>query len=140
MSRIDRSIVGQEFDRSTFPPVTAEQIVAYAVAAGETDPRWTAPRADMIAPPTFTLSLRGKHFMPKNMPADLGRNGFDAGKDMELGAAIRVGDVLTAVATVHDVYEKTGRTGAMTFIVFRTTVTNQHNDMVAHIDQKMMFR
>jgi acyl dehydratase len=140
MSRIDRSIVGQEFDRTTFPPVTAEQIVAYAVAAGETDPRWTAARADMIAPPTFTLSLRGKHFMPKNMPADLGRNGFDAGKDMEFGAAIRPGDVLTAVATVHDVYEKTGRTGSMTFIVFRTTVTNQHNDMVAHIDQKMMFR
>lgn len=140
MSRIDRSIVGQEFDRTTFPPVTAEQIVAYAVAAGETDPRWTAARADMIAPPTFPLSLRGKHFMPKNMPAELGRNGFDAGKDIALGAAIRPGDVLTAVATVHDVYEKTGRTGAMTFIVLRTTVTNQRDEMVAHIDQKMMFR
>ncbi|HEY0300541.1 MAG TPA: MaoC family dehydratase N-terminal domain-containing protein, partial [Rhizomicrobium sp.] len=98
------------------------------------------PRADMIAPPTFTLSLRGKHFMPKNMPADLGRNGFDAGKDIEMGAAIRPGDVLTAVATVHDVYEKTGRTGSMTFVVFRTTVTNQNADTVALIDQKMMFR
>jgi acyl dehydratase len=140
MSRIDRSIVGQEFDRTTFAPVTAEQIVAYAVAAGESDPRWTVARADMIAPPTFTLSLRGKHFMPKNMPADLGRNGFDAGKDIELGAAIRPGDVLTAVATVHDVYEKTGRTGSMTFIVFRTTVTNQRAETVALIDQKMMFR
>jgi acyl dehydratase len=137
---IERDIVGQEFDRTTFPPVTVEQIVAYANSTGETDPRWTQPRPDMIAPPTFTLSLRGKHFMPKNMPANLGRNGFDAGKDIEMGAAIRPGDVLTAVATVHDVYEKTGRTGSMTFVVFRTAVTNQRGETVATIDQKMMFR
>ncbi|MEO8605157.1 MAG: MaoC family dehydratase N-terminal domain-containing protein [bacterium] len=138
--QIDRDIVGQEFDRTTFAPVSAEQIFAYALSTGETDARWTQPAPDMVAPPTFTLSLRGKHFMPKNMPAHLGRNGFDAGKDIEFGAAIRPGDVLTAVATVHDVYEKTGRTGSMTFIVFRTTVTNQAEAMVAIIDQKMMFR
>jgi acyl dehydratase len=137
---IDRSIVGQEFDRTTFAPVTAEQIVAYAAATGESDARWTQPGPDLVAPPTFTLSLRGKHFMPKNMPADLGRNGFDAGKDIEFGAVIRPGDVLTAVATVHDVYEKTGRTGSMTFIVFRTAVTNARGESVAIIDQKMMFR
>jgi hypothetical protein len=41
---------------------------------------------------------------------------------------------------VHDIYEKTGRSGTMNFIVFRTTVTNQRNEMVAIIDQKMMFR
>jgi len=28
----------------------------------------------------------------------------------------------------------------MTFIVFRTTVTNQRNEMVAVVDQQMMFR
>lgn len=137
---IDRDLVGQEFDRTTFPPVTAEQIVAYAVATGETDPRWTQPGPDQVAPPTFTLSLRGKHFMPKNMPANLGRNGFDAGKDIEMGAPIRPGDVLTVCSTVHDIYEKTGRTGSMTFIIFRTTVANQRAETVAVIDQKMMFR
>jgi acyl dehydratase len=142
MSReIDRSMVGQEFDHTIFPPVTALQIRAYAAACGETDPRWTAAAdADLTAPPTFTLSLRGRHFMPKHLPADIGRNGFDAGKDIEMGATVRPGDVLTASSTVHDLFEKTGRTGPMTFIVFRTTVTNQRAEMVAVVDQKMMFR
>jgi acyl dehydratase len=142
MSRaIDRSMVGQEFDHTVFPPVTAAQIRAYAVAYGESSPRWiSGTDADLVAPPTFALSLRGRHFMPKHLPAEIGRNGFDAGKDIELGAPIRAGDTLTASSTVHDVYEKTGRTGTMTFIVFRTTVTNQRGDRVAVVDQKMMFR
>ena len=78
--------------------------------------------------------------MPKSLPTNLGRNGFDAGKDIEIGAAVAPGDVLTATSTVHDVYEKTGRTGTMTFIVFRTTVLNQRQETVAIVDQKMMFR
>jgi acyl dehydratase len=138
---LDRSVVGQEFDHSVFPPVTADHIRAYAEAYGETDRRYTtAPDAELVAPPTFAVSLRGRHFMPKHLPANIGRNGFDAGKDIEIGAPVRAGDVLTASSTVHDLYEKTGRTGTMTFIVFRTTVTNQRGDIVSVVDQKMMFR
>ena len=140
MSSVDRSIVGQEFDRTSFPAVTAEQIVAYATACGETDPRWLTPGPALVAPPTFVFSLRGKHFVPKNMPINLGRNSFDAGKDIEMGADVVPGDALTSISTVHDIYEKTGRTGSMTFVVFRTTVTNQRQEMVAVVDQKMMFR
>ncbi len=138
---IDRSVVGEEFDHTEFPPITAAQIRAYADAYGERNPQWTAvPDTELVAPPTFALSLRGKHFMPKHLPKNLGRNGFDAGKDIEIGAAVRPGDVLTARSTVHDVYEKTGRSGTMTFVVFRTTVSNQRGELVAVVDQKMMFR
>ena len=140
MSGVDRSLVGQEFDHSVFPPVTAEQIVAYARACGETDPRWTQPGPRLVAPPTFALSLRGRHFMPKHMPTSLGQHMFDAGKDVEVGEPVVPGDVLTSISTVHDVYEKTGRSGRMTFVVFRTTVTNQRQETVAAVDQKMMFR
>jgi acyl dehydratase len=143
----DRAIVGQEFDHTVFPAVTEAQILAYAAAYGETNPLHTDPAAaargphgGLIAPPTFALSLRGDHFMPRNMPRNLGRNGFDAGKDIEMGAPIRPGDVLTGSSTVHDIYEKTGRSGTMVFIVFRTTVTNQRGETVAVVDQKMMFR
>ena len=139
--QFDRSVIGREFDRTTFPPVTADDIREYAAASGETNPRYTdeAPRGGMVAPPTFPVSLRGRHFMPKELH-NIGRGGFDAGKDIELGEPVRPGDVLTAVSIVHDVYEKTGRTGTMTFIVFRTTVTNQRQEMVAVVDQRMMFR
>ncbi len=129
----DRSIIGSEFDRTVFAPITKDAIQQYAAASGE-------PAANEVtAPPTFVVRLRGHRWMPENMP-NLGRVGFDAGKDIEFGVPVRVGDVLTAVSTVHDIYEKTGRSGSMVFVVLRTVVTNQREDDVAVIDQKMMFR
>ena len=77
--------------------------------------------------------------MPSNLPKDL-RIGLDAGKDIEFGVPVRVGDVLTASSTVHDIFEKTGRTGTMKFLVLRTVITNQREQQVAVMDQKMMFR
>jgi hypothetical protein len=129
----DRSIIGSEFDRTVFAPVTKDAIQQYVASSGE-------PAANEVtAPPTFVVRLRGHRWMPENMP-NLGRVGFDAGKDIEFGVPVRVGDVLTAVSTVHDIYEKTGRSGSMVFVVLRTVVTNQREDEVAVIDQKMMFR
>jgi len=130
----DRSIIGSEFDRTVFAPVTKEAVVEYASTSGE------PARNDATAPPTFVLRLRGHRWMPENMPKNLGRAGFDAGKDIDFGVPVRIGDVLTAVSTVHDIYEKTGRTGSMAFVVLRTVVTNQRDEHVAIIDQKMMFR
>ncbi len=136
----DRSIIGREFDHAVFPPVTAAQIRRYAVAAGETNPRYTtANDAELVAPPTFVVALRGRRFMPTNLP-NLGRRGMDAGKDIEFGAPIRPGDVLTASSSIHDIYEKTGRSGSMVFVVLRAVVTNQRGESVATIDQKMMIR
>jgi acyl dehydratase len=129
----DRSVIGSEFDRTVFAPVTKDAILEYAEASGEPSP------AEQTASPTFVVRLRGHRWMPTNMP-NLGRTGFDAGKDIEFGSPVRVGDVLTAVSTVHDIYEKTGRSGSMAFVVLRTVVTNQRNEQVAVIDQKMMFR
>ena len=129
----DRSILGTEFDRTAFAPISAEEIRVYAAASGEPCP------APDVAPPTFVLRQRGDRFMPANI-AKLGRVGFDAGKDIEFGVPVRVGDVLTAVSTVHDIYEKTGRSGSMGFLILRTELTNQHGERVAVIDQKMMFR
>jgi acyl dehydratase len=132
---IDRSIIGKEFDHTKHRPVTTAEIRAYAEACGEE----LGADDTVAAPTTFPLSLRMRHFMPPEL-LQVGRAGFDAGKDMELGAPVRAGDVLTSVSVVHDIYEKTGRSGTMNFIVFRTTVTNQRDEMVAIIDQKMMFR
>jgi acyl dehydratase len=143
----DRTIVGQEFDRTVFPPVTEAQIVAYARAYGETNPLYTDPQAakrgpfgGLVGPPTFVFRLRGRNFMPKKLPEELGRRGFDAGKDLEVGVPVRPGDVLTSATSVHDLYEKTGRSGTMVFLVLRTTVTNQRQETVAIVDQRMMFR
>ncbi len=137
---IDPALVGREFDRMTFPAVSAEQIRAYAAAYGDFDPRWSAPDADLVAPPTFVLSLRPDGGLPPHLPARTGHTSLDASKDIELGAPIRPGDRLTVASTLRDVYEKTGRSGRMTFMVLRTTVVNQRDEMVAVIDQRLMVR
>jgi acyl dehydratase len=146
-AKLDRGIIGREFDRTTFPPVAAEEIIEYAHSCGETNPLFTdertaakGPHGGLIAPPTFVVRLRGRRFMPKDLPRELARNSFDAGKDIEFGEPVRVGDVLTATSTVHDIYEKTGRSGTMSFLVLRTVVTNQRDELVATIDQRMMLR
>lgn len=132
---IDRAVIGRELDRCVFEPVSEADLRAYAEVSGDPLREDGGP----VAPATFVLRLRGKRFMPPNFP-ELGSMAFDAGKDLELGVPVRAGDVLTTVGTVHDVYEKTGRSGTMAFVVLRTVVTNQAGERVAVIDQRMMFR
>ena len=134
--QIDRALLGQEFDRAVIGPVTAEEILEYIAATEECEA--SAVAADLVAPPTFVVRARVNLY---KLPT-LGeiQMGFDAGKDIEFGVPIRPGDVLASVGTVHDIYEKTGRSGTMSFIVLRTVVTNQRGELVAVVDQQMMYR
>ena len=50
------------------------------------------------------------------------------------------GDQLTMLSTIHEIYEKTGRTGSMYFIVIRNEVKNQKGEKVAVIDHRIMQR
>jgi len=137
---LDPQTLGQAFDRAVYGPVTAEELVAFARALGA-PPCYTEPGPDLIAHPTFCVSYRGHKFFPDNLPASLrGRMSFDAGKDIELGVPIRPGDTVTVVSTLHDVYEKTGRSGTMVFVVVRFTLTNQRGERVATVDNRLMYR
>ncbi|MGE0682116.1 MAG: MaoC family dehydratase N-terminal domain-containing protein [Candidatus Binatia bacterium] len=142
----DRSIIGQVFDETSFPPVTKEEIVSYATSLGETNPLYTdeaaaakGPYGGLIASPTFVTKLRAKKFTPEHLPK-FGKVGFDGGRDLELYAPVRPGDQLTMLSTIHDIYEKTGRTGSMYFIVIRNEVRNQKGERVAVIDHRIMQR
>lgn len=138
---IDRSIIGREFDRSDGEPALAADLIAFSRSLGETDPRYVEAGPDLVAHPTYCTRFRGRKFFPPDLPPEfLSRLSFDAGKDVELGVPIRVGDVLTVSTSVHDVYEKTGRSGPMTFVVVRSTLTNQDGALVATIDNRMMYR
>jgi len=134
-------VIGQEFDRSVYGPVTAEELIAFAQAVGDTRPEHTRPGPDLVAHPTYPVRFRGRRFYPERLPAGIDmRTGFDAGKDLELGVPIRPGDTCTVVATLHEVYEKTGRSGTMVFVVIRFTITNQRGELVATVDNRFMHR
>jgi len=142
----DRSIIGQIFDETSFPPVTKEEILAFTTALGEKNPLYTdeaaaakGPYGGLVAPPTFVTKLRAKKFTPEHLPK-FGKMGFDGGRDLEICAPVRPGDALKMASTIHDIYEKTGRTGSMYFIVIRNEITNQKGERVAVIDHRIMQR
>ena len=95
----------------------------------------------MIGHPTFCLRYKGGRFYPENLPKTINlRSGFDAGKDIAFGVPVRPGDTIDIRSTLHEVYEKTGRTGSMYFVVIRFTMTNQRAETVAVVDNRFMHR
>jgi N-terminal half of MaoC dehydratase len=139
--RFDPDILGEEFDRTEHDPVTADEILAFARSLGETSPCYVEPGPALVGHPTYCIRFRGGKFFPDNLPEGLRtRMSFDAGKDIEFGVPIRAGDRVTAVSTLHELYEKTGRSGSMVFVVVRFTMTNQRGERVAVVDNRMMYR
>lgn len=142
----DRSILGAVFDETSFAPITKEEILEFAAALGETNPLYTdeaaaanGPYGGLVAPPTFITKLRPNKMTPENMPK-FGKFGFDGGRDLDVFEPVRPGDALKMVSKIHDIYEKTGRSGSMYFIVLRNEVSNQNGEKVAVIDHRIMQR
>jgi hypothetical protein len=123
VAKLKADWAGREFDAKEFE-ITQEAALEFAAACGETDPRFTGGR---IFPEELQPLLR------RGFP-------FDAGKRVEPLAPIRPGDRLIGRSQIHDVYEKTGRSGSMLFLVHRMTFTNQDGRPVSIVDWRMVVR
>jgi hypothetical protein len=131
-----RKWVGREFDLAEFK-VSEDEILDFAIAVGESEPRFTDPRhPDFQAPPTFTAKFVSRRVLPEAFPAGSAR-GFDAGKTVISHAPVRAGSVLRAHSKIADVYEKTGRTGSMVFIVHRMEFECE-GEPVSTVDWRMV--
>ncbi len=135
MLRWDRSLLGKEFSRFK-QHVTREVMLEYTDIIGVTDPVHRDAQAarargyrDIIAPSTF-VTWRGTHPIA---PPEMGFNGtgINAGYECTFYEVIYPGDILTYSTCLVDIYEKTGRSRTMRFVVRETTVTNQHGATVA---------
>jgi len=139
VERLKRDWTGFEFDRVEFP-VTAEELAAYARAVGETAAHFTDPADPAFrAVPNFPTKYHGQRMWPADFPR-LSKTsvGFDAGKRVEVHGEIHPGDVVTARSSIHDIYEKTGRSGTMVFIVHRMEFSNQRGEPVATVDWRFL--
>lgn len=138
---IDPALVGRVFDESEFGPIATSEVIEFNAALGESADCYALPGPQLRAHPTFCVTFRGRKGFPDDFPAHLlGRMSFDAGKDIELGEPIRPGDTVRVVSSVHEIYEKTGRTGTMTFVVVRFVLSNQRGEHLATIDNRLMYR
>jgi hypothetical protein len=107
--------------------VEAGHLNRFVEAIGDPNPRWKAE-----APPTFLVAL-----VPVSMHLDeaeeYGKGWLNGGNRFEYMEPVRVGDRITATGHVADVYEKTGGSGSLLFIIFETEYVNQHGRVVAKL-------
>ena len=137
---INRGVVGKEF-----PPyaVTVERgkIKEFARAIGDSNPLYLDDRigaasewGDIIAPPTFPITFRDEgadtNALLRELGTDISRL-LHGEQEFEIHRPLQPGRTYLCRARVSDIYEKTGKTGPMAFVVRETTVTDSDNEIVA---------
>ena len=129
----------REFDEAEFR-VRTEDIVGFATACGETLPRYTDPQApDFQAPPTFTARFHGRRMLPPELPLE-GKIPLDAGKAVMPRKPIRPGAKLVGRSYLNEIYDKTGRSGRMIFLVSRMELYDETGDVASVVDSRMVVR
>ncbi len=107
--------------------VEAGHLKRFVEAIGDPNPRWLNE-----APPTFLVAL-----VPVSMhlpeAEEYGKGWLNGGNRFEHMEPVRVGDRITATGRVVDVYEKSGSSGTMLFIIFETEYVNQRGRTVARV-------
>lgn len=128
-----------EFDEVEFE-IDGSRFREYAIAAGETDSKFTdTSDPDFQAPPTFVSTLVGRRSFPSDFPA-LNGVSMDAGKQVEWKAPVRDGMKLVGRSHLHDIYTKTGRSGLMVFLVTRMELFDDQGTHVANADTRTVIR
>ena len=142
---MDRTVIGEEVHVGSLE-ITYQSIASYCGALEETNPLYTdpawaesqGPYGGIVAPPGILNTAR---LRPGPDPqVRFGDQGFLAGSRLETFAPIRPGDTIDAFTQVKDVYEKTGRSGRMVFIVRRTRYANQDGLDVAATENSLVQR
>jgi N-terminal half of MaoC dehydratase len=131
---IPDGLLGREVDLGTVT-VSVDMIAAYAQAVGDAE-ILAGPLRE--APPTFCLSLRVGMTPEIPLPADM--FGVYGGHDLEFHSPIRAGETYHVRARIEDVYEKSGRSGALTMIVRKATICDGTGMVVARITERQVVR
>ena len=140
----DRSVIGKQVEVGSVT-VTREMIAEYCRAIGERNPLYTddeaakrGPHGGIVAPPAILLRMRFE--LGLDPKVKFGNVTFHAGERLESFEPVRPGDTLTAYGQAKDVYEKTGRSGRMVFVVRRLDYRNQHGRLIAAIENSILHR
>ena len=121
--------------------VTAEHVAEFARALDDANPLYRDPEAarrgpfgTIVAPPTYPIA-----FMVQAMSGgmetflQLGLNFatlVHGEQEFEYTRPIRAGETLTLTGRIGDVYEKTGSSGTLDFVVLETEARDQAGEVV----------
>ncbi len=145
MAKYDRMIDGRTFESAAPIRVTRAMIEGFCAAVGETNPLFTAaasaaggPDRDLVAPPSFAAIFGDGENIFSHYPEldEFNSRRLLAGIDAEYLAPIRAGDSITIVSRLQAVYEKTGRSGAMIFVVIASLLRKQDGEVAVRIEHR----
>ena len=138
--QVNHAVKGKEYAPFT---VTVERgrIKDFARAIGDTNPSYlddrigaASPFGDVIAPPTFPISFKDENGDTGQLLRDLGvdiSRILHGEQEFELHRPITPGETFICRPKIVDIYEKSGKSGAMVFVVRETYVTDKKNELVA---------
>jgi hypothetical protein len=143
MAELDIKTVREEWVGRVFQVIDfdadQERMLEWAIACGETDPRFIDPtHPDFQASPAFPTHVSMARILPDDFPLFGSGRGMDGGKSVEWHRPMRPGDRLRATVEVGDIFEKTGRSGTMVFIVNRMSFFDAEDRLVATVDWRMI--
>ena len=136
--RINTGVIGKEYAPYV---VTVERgkIKEFARAIGDLNPFYMDDRVgqasewgDVIAPPTFATTFRDEaasEALLRDLGTDISRV-LHGEQEFEMVRPIQPGQTYLCRTKVLDVYEKTGKSGPMAFVVRETTITDRSNEIV----------
>lgn len=128
-----------EFDRKDFV-LDPEKVVTVSKMSGETLPQFCDPEhPDFQAPPAFIASLASGRHLPVDFPK-IGGVPMDGGKAVTVLKPVRPGTPLTGRTHLHDIYDKSGRSGRMIFLVSRMEIFDESGEHVATSDSRQVIR
>jgi acyl dehydratase len=136
---VNKDVKGKEYPPFT---VTVERgkIKEFARAIGDLSPFYlddavgrASEWGDIVAPPTFPITFRDENadtgVMLRDLGVDISRI-LHGEQEFEHFKPIRPGETYLCRSRVSDIYEKSGRSGAMAFVVREMTVTDGDNEIV----------
>jgi acyl dehydratase len=139
---INTSIKGKEYAPYVVH-VERGKIKEFARAIGDLSPFYlddevgrASPWGDIIAPPTFAITFRDERADTASLLKDLGTDIsriLHGEQEFEHYKPIRPGDTLLCRGRISDIYEKSGKSGPMAFVVRETTITDTDHDVVAKV-------
>jgi acyl dehydratase len=139
---INKGLAGKELAPYA---VTVERgkIKEFARAIGDLSPFYLDDRVgqasewgDIIAPPTFATTFRDESADTAAFLRELGTDVsrvLHGEQEFEIVKPLQPGECYLCRPKVLDIYEKTGKSGPMAFVVRETTITDRANEIVARM-------
>ena len=143
MANVDIDSLRQQWVGKVFQEidlvVDQDRMLEWAVTCGETDPRYIDPaHPEFQASTSFPTHINAARMLPDDFMSAGPRRGIDGGKSIEWHRPMRAGDHLHATVEIGDIYDKTGRSGTMVFIVNRMSFYDADRQLVATVDWRMI--